>query len=174
MEIPEKINNFNAYLGTVEAGTKCVGISDEVTLPNLENLTETLSMAGMAGEIDSPVVGQYKACTIEIPFKNISVEMFKLAADDNTAIILRAAQESVDTSTNQKSFKSRVITVRGMTKSINFGSLKKGGYGNPSITKEVVTYQDIYDNKVLADVNKWGTSCIMNGVDIAKGISDLI
>lgn len=172
--IPEKINNFNVYLDTVKAANRIIGVTDEVTLPNFECMTETLSMAGMGGEIDSPVAGQFQSVTIEIPFSNITTKMLELASDDSKAIIMRAAQEVVDDSTNKKSYKGIVITVRGMTKSVNYGNLKKGGYGNPSITKEVTAFKAVYDGKTLTDINKWSTKCIMNGVNIAKGISDLL
>ena len=55
-----KINAYNDYLD----GKKNIGISDEVTLPDLEALTETLSGAGILGEIDEPLLGHYKASEI--------------------------------------------------------------------------------------------------------------
>jgi hypothetical protein len=174
MNIPEKINNFNAYLGSVEEATRLVGITDEVTLPDLTNLTESLSLAGMPGSIDSPVLGQYDSMTIEIPFANITTQMLDIAAQDSEPIILRAAQEVVDTATNIKSMKSIVITVRGMTKSIKYGSLKKGGFGNPSLTKEITYYKDEYDGSTLTEIDKWNAGCVVNGVDIGKEIQDLI
>ena len=51
--IPSKINSFNVY----KDGTKLVGISDEVTLPDFESLTETLSGPGILGEVDDPTLG---------------------------------------------------------------------------------------------------------------------
>lgn len=173
MKIPEKINNFNAYTKTVEESNKLVGVTDEIALPSIEYLSETLSMAGMGGEIDSPTVGQIKSIQIEIPFKNISEKMFNLVADGG-AIILKAAQEVVDTATNGKSYQGATITISGMTKSINFGKLKKGGYGDPSITKEVIAFKYEAGDETLVDIDKWGTRQIINGQEVTKGISDLI
>lgn len=48
MNVPEKLINFRVYQG----GDDLVGIAD-VTLPNLEAMTETVKGAGIAGEIDS-------------------------------------------------------------------------------------------------------------------------
>lgn len=172
--VPEKINNFNAYWGTVEEATRLIGITDEVELPTFTSMTETLNMAGGGGEIDSPTVGQFKSCQITIPFANITKAQIEIAANDEKPIILRAAQEIVDTATNKKSHKGRVITIRGMTKEINYGSLKKGGYGKPSITKEITSYQDVYDGQILTDIDKWGTKCIIGGQDITAGIAELI
>ena len=44
--IPSKINSFNVY----KDGTKLVGISDEVTLPDFEALTETRSEERRVGK----------------------------------------------------------------------------------------------------------------------------
>lgn len=127
MNIAEKINLFNAYLGSVNAANKLIGVTDEVTLPEFENMSETISLSGMAGEVDSPSPGQFKSVQVEIPFTNISADSLRAAADDSKTIILRAAQENLDTESLNKTPLGRVITIKGMTKSINYGKLKKGG-----------------------------------------------
>ena len=49
--IPDKIENFNVYLGTAADSNRLIGITDEITLPKLENMSETINLAGMAGGI---------------------------------------------------------------------------------------------------------------------------
>ena len=53
-EIYDKTNIFKAYYGQVSEDARLAGVTDEVTLPNFENVSETLNLAGMVGEIDSP------------------------------------------------------------------------------------------------------------------------
>lgn len=173
-EIAEKINRFNAYLGIADAQNKLAGVTDEVTLPDFENMSETLNLSGMAGEVDSPSIGQFKSVQVEIPFSNVSREALEVAKDDNVSIILRAAQENLDTELLSKSYVGRVITIRGMTKSINFGKLKRGGYGNPSIKKEVIYYKEEIDGKVITEIDKFNGKCIINGVNIMQDIENLI
>ena len=48
--IPEVINDFNIY----HTGNKVIGVTGEVSLPDLEAVTETISGAGILGEIDVP------------------------------------------------------------------------------------------------------------------------
>ena len=69
-----KINAYNVY----NAGTKLVGLSDEVTLPDFESLTETLSGPGFLGEIDEPLLGHFGASELEIPFRTLNEDMFGL------------------------------------------------------------------------------------------------
>ncbi len=172
--IAEKINLFNAYLGSANAANKLIGVTDELTLPEFENMSETISLSGMAGEIDSPSPGQFKSAQIEITFTNISRDSMSAAADDSKTIILRAAQEQVDTESLSKKSLGRVITIKGMTKAVNFGKLKKGGYGNPSIKKELVYYKEEYDGEVITEIDKFNTVCIINGKNIMQEIESLI
>ena len=172
--IPDKVNNYNVYTGTASEANRLIGVTDETTLIQLKNMSETLSLAGMAGEIDSPTVGQYQSIEIEIGFSNIAVSTLQIAAMDNTPLIFRSAQEFVDPETYEKSFKNRTITVRGMTKSINFGTLKKGGYGKPSITKEVTYYKEVIDGETVAEIDKFNGRSIIGGIDQTKDIMEYI
>lgn len=125
MLIPDKINNFRAYIDTPELANQIVGVTDEITLPSFDFMSETLSLAGMAGEVDSPAVGQLQSVSIELTFSNISKEGMKFAQSDNKMLILRAAQEMTDSETNAKSYIGREIYIRGLTKGINYGTLKR-------------------------------------------------
>jgi hypothetical protein len=172
--IPDKINTFNVYAGTASAADKLIGVTDEVTLPNFQNITETINLAGAGGEIDSPAVGQYKSVEMEIPFSNISADTLKIASQDNVPLIMRSAQEFINPKDSTKSFKNRTITVRGMTKGINYGILKNGGYGKPSVTKEVCYYKEVIDGEVVTEIDKLNGRAIIGGVDLTSTIQDYI
>lgn len=174
MIIPEKIRLFNAYVDTADAANKLVGVTDEVTLPDLEMMAEILSLAGMPGEIESPSPGQFKSAQMEITFSNISPEALELAADDSKTLILRGAQEQLDTETYGKSTIGREISVKGLTKGINFGKLKKGGYGNPSIKKEIIYYKDKVGETVVTEVDKINAKYVVNGVNQMADVEKLI
>lgn len=172
--IPDKINNYNVYTGTASEANKLIGVTDETTLINLQSMSETISLAGMAGEIESPTVGQYKSMDITIKFSNIAKSSLEVAAKDNTPLIFRSAQEFINPEDSTKSIKNRTITVRGMTKEINFGVLKKSGYGNPSVTKEVVYYKEVIDGEVVTEIDKFNGKAIIGGVDMTQNILDCI
>ena len=173
--IPEKIGRFNVYSGAADAANKLLAVTSEVKLPTFTFMSETLNLSGMAGEIDSPAKGQLQSAQIQLTFSNISEQAMSVAADDSKPIILRAEQEFLDRTTNAKVMKSRVITIKGMTKEIDFGSLKKAGYGNPSITKEVTYYKDVVDGVTITEVDKInGTPFVINGVNMAAETDSMI
>ena len=172
--IPDKINNFNVYHGEANDDSRMVGVTSEVTLPTFTYKSENLNLAGFAGDLDSPTEGQLQSATIEIPFSNISEQSMELLGDDTKTIIMRAAQEFIDKETGTKKYVNRTITVRGMTKEVKMGSLVVGGYGNPSITKEITYYKDVVDNKTIYEVDKINYKYVVNGVDKGAQIADLI
>ncbi len=173
-EIHEKTNIFKVYNGDTKDVNRVVGVTDEMTLPNFENLTETISMAGSMGEVDSPAVGHYKATQIEIPFTNISVEALNTLGHDGTPIVLKSIQEITNTETLAKTFEERTITVKGFTTGINLGKLKKGGYGNPSIKKSVCYYKEQLGDKTVFELDVFNGKTIVNGQSVLGGLEDMI
>lgn len=178
MKIPEKINNFKAYAGSVDEANRLIGITAEVTLPNFSYMTETINLAGMAGEVDSPAVGQLQSANIEIPFTQISPESLEIAGRDNEMLILRAAQEETDTETLAKSFVGRAIYIKGLTKGIDYGTLKKAGYGNPSVTKEIIYYKEVITrdgvDNVITEIDKFNGKFKLNSMDVTAQIDQYL
>ena len=50
--IPTKINRYNVY----NKGNRLLGVGEEMTLPDFEPSSETVTGAGILGEIDDPTV----------------------------------------------------------------------------------------------------------------------
>nr|DAW26238.1 MAG TPA: tail tube protein [Caudoviricetes sp.] len=173
-EIYDKTNIFKAYYGQVSEDARLAGVTDEVTLPNFENVSETLNLAGTVGEIDSPSAGQYKSATIDIPFTQVSKEAFGIMCDDSTSIILKSVQEIFNTETLKKTHIVRTITIKGMTKGHDYGKLKKGGYGNPTIKKEVIYYKDQVGEDVIEEIDKFNGKAVINGEDVLGNVASLI
>lgn len=173
--IPDKIGRFNAYTGDADVANKLLGVTAEVTLPTFKFMSETLNLSGTGGQIESPAQGQLESTEIEIPFTNVSEQMLGIAADDSKPLVLRAEQEFMDKTTYAKVKKPRVITIRGLTKEINFGSLKKAGFGNPSIKKEVLYYKEVVDGVTVMEVDKLnGTPFVINGANMAAETDSMI
>src|SRR5690554_4594834 len=90
--IPDKVVNFNIY----NEEEKLVGVSGEVTLPNFEAIAETISGAGIAGEFESPTPGHFGSSQIEIPFRTIYDQSFKMMNPRGQTITLRGSQQIMD------------------------------------------------------------------------------
>ena len=109
-ELPDKLNNFNVYDGKY----KLTGVASEITLPSLDPQTDTLNVAGMAGEIESEVIGSYGSMKLEIAFVNMCADLFAFAASTEP-VVIRGSQEVFNTQTQAKDSVPIVITVKGRT-----------------------------------------------------------
>ena len=75
--IPTKINKYNLY----NEAERLLGVGDETTLPDFEAMSDTISGAGILGEIEDPTVGYFGNQEIEIPFRVVdkeAVDMMKM------------------------------------------------------------------------------------------------
>ena len=110
---------------------------------------------------------------VEIPFCNISGDFFAFAASTNP-VILRGALEVFDKNTQSKRISNVVITIKGRTMNIKPGALKKGGKGEPSVTKEITYIKIVIDNAVQLELDKLNSIFIMGGVDLYADIRNAI
>ncbi len=159
--IPDKINMMNVY----KKGRKLIGVSDEVTLPDLESMTETISGAGVLGEIDVPTVGQFAAIEMEIPFRNLDTDMFELATPNQVVdLTLRASKQVL--STLGLDFEGIRVVVRGLFKGFTGGSMKQGSPTNSSVKLEILYYMLELNGKSAVELDKINTVYKVNGVDM--------
>lgn len=162
-QMPDKINNFNIYDGK----TRLIGVSSEIELPSFDPLTDTLNVAGMAGEIESEVIGSFGSMKVEIPFCNLSENFFAFAASTNP-VIMRGSMEVFSTQSQTKDSVPIMITIKGRTMNIKPGKLKKGGKGEPSITKEITYIKVMINNSTQLELDKLNSIFIMGGVDMLQ------
>lgn len=169
-QIPEKINNYNVY----DESEKLVGISGEITLPTLEPLTESVSGAGIAGEVDSPTIGHFGSMTIDIPFRTILDQTFNLMEPKAQVIKLRAAQQNYDTAGGDYNVTPLRIILKTQPKSIDLGSIAMGTPTNTTNTLEVLYIKIVADGKEVLEYDKYNFIYRVNGTDYLQNVKDMI
>lgn len=107
--IPGVINNFNLY----NNGTALVGLTGEISLPDFEGMTETLSGPGILGEIEEVIIGQFGSMELEIPFRILDEDAFKLMSPATSLnLTLRASEQFTVKSTGGIDYKGMRVVVR--------------------------------------------------------------
>ena len=167
MAIATKINAYNVYLD----GKKLIGVSDEVTLPNFEALTETLSGAGLLGEIDEPLLGHFGASEIEIPFRTLNNDMFKLANMQSAVnLTLRMSTQTINESNmNTDCLPSRVV-IKGKNTALTGGKVKQGSGTGSSFKIEILYILIEVNKKPKFELDKLNFVYKVNGVDLLKKV----
>lgn len=168
--IPEKITNYNIY----DEGEKLVGVSAEVTLPNLEAMTETISGAGIAGEYESPTPGHFGSITMEIPFRVLIDKSFSLMSPKGRTITLRASQQSYDVSDGKILNRGLKITIKTLPKGLDLGTLGVGKMTETKNTLEIVYIKIEHDGVTMLELDKLNFIFILNGEDILAEVRNQI
>lgn len=91
-KIDETVIGFAVY----EDATEYMGIT-EATLPEISSITEEVSGAGIAGKVESVILGMVEAMTTTLNFKTVNKNAIKLLEPRQHNIDLRVAQQQKDT-----------------------------------------------------------------------------
>lgn len=168
--IPEVIHDFNMYT----KGSKIVGVTGEVTLPDFEAMTETVSGAGILGEYDAVVIGRYGSMEQEIPFRCFNSDYFRLI--DPTTVVeitLRGAIQQTNPATGAVEYVGMRVVYRGKCKKISLGTVKQGGPMDSSLTIEPTYIMIELNGEQKIELDKLNGVFKVNRVDLLAAIKKL-
>lgn len=164
MIIPEVINNYNIY---DDKAIKMIGISGEVELPELEAITDTVEAAGILGEVEDPVTGQFASAKIKIPFSNLYEDIFNLMDTTNPPqLTLRGSMQVMNSATGGTDYVPVKIVVRGKATTSSLGKFVKGKKGEPEIELEILYLKVMINNKTTLELDKLNSVFAVNGKDM--------
>lgn len=164
-QIPERLINYRAYL----ENNVLVGLAN-VELPELTAMTDTISGSGIAGEVDSPIMGHYESMSATFTFRTIDKGYAEFLAPKTHAIDLRGSQQVNDAGAGVlKSVPVRVI-MRGKTKSAPLGSLEVGATTDTEIEVEVEYLKIVINGQTVFELDKFNFKCVINGVDYLASV----
>ena len=158
--IPQKLTNFMCY----NRNREMMGVVDAV-LPNFQYMTESMSGAGIAGEIDSPVIGHFQSLTATINFRVPTAENLTLLAPETHHFDMRGNIQLQDERTGQIVNSPVRAIIQGMPKGLNVGNLGVGIHTGTSLEIEVTRIQLSANNRNIIEVDKINFRCIINGID---------
>lgn len=167
--IPTKINKYNLY----NEAERLLGVGDEVTLPDFEAVSDTISGAGILGEIEDPTVGYFSNQEMEIPFRVMDTEAVDMM--DMTKAVrltLRGAQQTTN-SDGDIDFRPMRVVVRGRCKKFSPGKVKAGSTMDTKITLTILYIMIEVDGEQLVELDKLNEVFKIRGVDIIKKIKEM-
>ncbi len=159
-KIPEKVNNFKAYY----EGNELLGTVD-VELPKLEAMTETIQGAGVAGEIDSPTLGHFKAFQIKLKFRIVTKFLFKLSEQRAHDINIKGALQNFDPGKGEYSIEPFDIIIRGVPKNIDLGTMQVGKPLDSPLEFELSYMKLVLSGKTMTEIDKFNFISNINGKD---------
>ena len=165
--LSEKLINFRCY---GEGGRELLGLVD-AELPTLEAMSETISGAGIAGELDSPTLGHYAPMSLTLKWRVTEPGALRLAAPKAHAIELRGAIQRWDASLGESSVRKLKVVVRAIPKSAPLGTLSAGGAQEPSAEFSVRYLKVFIDGRAYLEIDPVNSICVIDGVDYLADVN---
>ena len=159
-KIDETVIGFAVY----EDATEYIGIS-EVTLPEISNITEEISGAGIGGKIESVILGAIEAMSLTLNFRTVTNNAIKLHEPRQHNIDLRAAQQQKDTVKGT----TEVVSVKHILvvtpKKLNPGKVATAAAAEVSGEYAVSYYATYIDGKKKLEIDPLNYIYYVNGKD---------
>jgi len=173
MIIPNHVANYSIF----KDGRRLIGLAD-VTLSNLQNLTDSLKGSGIFGEIDMPVQAHFQAISVTFNWITITDDAVFATIQDGAILDAWAALQAHDSSTGKIIHEGWRYTMTTAPKSFNLGKLEVGAKGESVSEYELIGIRCLHNDKVMFEMNKENAVCRWNNgiqlVDNARRIRQLI
>lgn len=167
--VPEKLIGFRAY----DDGNDLLGITD-ITLPSLEAMTETVKGAGIAGEVDSPVLGHFGSMETVLNWRTITKPFFSLAKQKGIKLDLRGAQQFYDAGKGEYVVKPVKCIVQGIPKKTELGKLDVGTGTGSNNTIETTYIKVSIDGDTVLEVDKYNYIANIGGTDYLTEVREAL
>jgi len=165
--IPEKIANFQVYAGA--RSELFLGVAD-AELPSFDAITEKISGAGIAGEMDSPVPGHFGSQSMKLKFRTATPQVLLMPSGIYHIIDLRAAEQTQDPALGALGIRALRIEVRGPLKSLKPGKVEPGKPMDAEIEVECSVIRVSVNGALVIELDKMNSIYKVNGVDYLAAV----
>lgn len=159
--IPEKAINYKLYVDGSPSLTALV----DVDMPEIQFMSETISGAGIAGEIDSTTLGHIQAMTLGLNFRTIVDENFSILEQKAYSLDIKAGVQSSDQSAGKLVTGKFRLMVKGFPKGISLGKMAVGKATDSKQEFSVNYLKAEYDGKEVLEIDKTNMIFKVNGTD---------
>lgn len=160
--IPSKINMYNVY----RDNNRLIGMGDELTLPDLESLTETISGPGILGEIEDPTIGHFGSTQVEVPFRVLNGDEVDMMDPTKSVDLTIRGSAQINTPEGGVDFAKVRAVFRGKGKSLTGGSFKQGSGMSTSVKVEATYYYLEVDGEPMIELDKLNSVFKVKGTDV--------
>ena len=165
----ESVINFAVYEDSVEY----VGMAG-VTLPNLAAIVQTLSGAGIAGNVVVPVLGHYDVMSLTLNFRTTTEHSVRLSEPRRHNIDLRMAQQIEDTVAGEVKVQSIKHVLVVVPKTDTGGTVAPAAPTNGSGEYSVRYWATYIDGAKVREIDPLNFICEVNGVDYLADVRKAI
>lgn len=159
--IPYAIGDYKVYIGN----TLLPGTAGEITLPNLEEMLETVEGAGILGEIEVGTPGRFGKFETEFPFQTIDRALTELKKNSDLPIILRAFGSYLNKESGKTEYKQIKISQKGPRTTLDLGKISANKPTQSTVKMAPFYIKVEIDNEVILEIDKLNGIYKLNGED---------
>ena len=142
----------------------------EATLPEFEAMSETISGAGLAGEVDMPVLGHFGSMTAELKWRAMTRAASKLNRAVAHYLDMRGSIEQYEEHLGIIASVPMKVAVITLPKSLNLGNLNVGKAADTSSKLECVYIKVWLGGKEVVELDKFNYVYRVHGVDYLASV----
>ena len=158
--VRDKLTDYTVF----KDGDQLLGTAD-ITLPNIEYLSDTIKGPGIAGEVDMPTMGMTSSMGLEINWRTINADLTELSAPKAHDLEMRGAQAHYDSATGRIHQIPVIIKVRALPKTMELGKFETSSTTESKNSMECVYIKVSYDGKTKIEIDKLARVFYVNGTD---------
>lgn len=168
-KVDETVISFAVY----EDANEYMGMS-EVALPEISSVVEEITGAGIAGKIESVILGAVEAMTTTFNFRTVTANAIKLHEPRQHKIDLRAAQQERDTTKGT----TNVVKVKHILvltpKKLNPGKVASAAAAEVSGEYATSYFATYIDGKKMLEIDPLNYIYYVNGTDYLKDVREAL
>lgn len=161
----DKLTAFAVWKG----GERKIGVAD-VTLPDIEYMSESIKGAGIAGEVDMPTLGHTSSMTVSVNWRTINGDNIDLIAPKAHDLEFRGAQQNYEAGGGELVVQSVKINVRALPKKGGIGKLDTAAKTDSSNELECVYLKVTIDGVVKIEIDKFNYIHNIAGTDYLEKV----
>lgn len=164
-QLPERLINFMAYAD----GGRLAGVVD-ATLPEVNFMTETITGAGVGGNMTTPVLGMVDDMTASLNWRTIERAALSLVTPGIHALELRGAQQATDVASGQIKTIPVKVSMRVAPTGFTAGTLAVGATTGSASNFSVYQIKMWVDGVAVLEIDKANFICEIDGVDYLASV----
>src|SRR5215475_5981584 len=147
--IPLQVNNYSVW----KDGNRFLGMAD-ITMPNLQNLTDEFKGAGYGGTTTYPVQSHYQDWEVTFNFHAVSKESLELMRQQAMMIQTMAGIEYQDPSTHMVSIGGWRFAMIILPRGFNLGKYEVGTKQNVAVIAALTYIKAVYAGETVFEKDK--------------------
>jgi len=152
-----------------EDSTEFVGMAS-AKLPNKNQKVVTLNGAGIGGDVEVPVPGQYDALLLELSFRAYTPRVASLREPRVHIIELRVAQQNEDRVAGQVVQEGVKHVFKVIPKGVTGGTIAPASASDTTISFSVRYWGTYFNGKLIEELDPLNHIDVINGVDYAASV----